>query len=436
MKHSPPQIVVAGHICLDIIPTFPSHGEQNAARIEPGKLYLMGPALCATGGAVSNTGLALHQLGVSTTLMGKVADDLFGNAVLEILRRYHPSLVEGMIVTPGEDTSYSVVISPPGVDRAFLHCPGANDTFQADDIQLERLLGARLLHFGYPTLMEQFYADGGRQLADLFSRVHKQGMLTSLDMSLPDPHSPAGQVDWTSWLAQVLPMVDLYLPSIEETLFMLDRPLYDSLLGSGAPKQQADRPAEFQNPQLLQRLAGQLLDMGAAVIVLKLGEKGLYMRTAERGIRLPPMAPPPKARAAKANSFAWQPSPGQPSAWQRRELMAPCFEVEVAGTNGAGDSTIAGLLAALMQGADPAEALVQAVAVGACSVEAADATSGIGTAAEVRQRIASGWKQHPTTPPGPSWNWDASQGIWHGPTDRVPTDEGPTDEEPTDRDTV
>ena len=248
MTTSPPRIVVAGHICLDIIPTFLSHGEQDAARIEPGQLYLMGPAVCATGGVVSNTGLALHQLGIPTRLMGKVADDLFGAAVLDILRRFDPGLEEGMIVPPGENTSYSVVISPPGVDRAFLHCPGANDTFRASDVSLERLQEASLLHFGYPTLMEQFYSDGGRQMADLFGRVQGQGLITSLDMSLPDPQSPAGQVDWRDWLTHVLPTVDLYLPSIEETLFMLDRPRFDALLSSDASGMEEAQQAEFHDP--------------------------------------------------------------------------------------------------------------------------------------------------------------------------------------------
>ena len=407
MTTSPPSIVVAGHICLDIIPTFPSHGDQNAARIEPGQLYLMGPAVCATGGVVSNTGLALHQLGVPTTLMGKVADDLFGTAVLDILKRYHPGLAEGMIVTAGENTSYSIVISPPGVDRAFLHCPGANDTFVAGDIRLQSLRGASLLHFGYPTLMEQFYSDGGRQLGDLFKQVQAQGLITSLDMSMPDPRSPAGQVDWRAWLTQVLPMVDFYLPSIEETLFMLDRPRYDALLSSATSANAEAQQAKFHDPGLLQQLSQQLLELGAAVVVLKLGEQGLYLRSADRGIRLPHAAPGQGSSSAEILE----------KDWRNRELMVPCFEVEVAGTTGAGDSTIAGLLAALVGGAGPDEALVQAAAVGACSVEAADATSGICTVSEVQRRIASGWKRFTTGPPRSPWSWDDARGVWRGPAD-------------------
>ena len=96
------KIVVAGSICLDIIPAFSDHG---GTAIEPGRLYLMGPAVCATGGAVSNTGLALHLLGVQTSLLGKIGDDFFGGELLNVLRRSDPQLAEGMIIAAGESSS-------------------------------------------------------------------------------------------------------------------------------------------------------------------------------------------------------------------------------------------------------------------------------------------------------------------------------------------
>jgi sugar/nucleoside kinase (ribokinase family) len=394
-----PSIVVAGHICLDIIPTFPSQGEQDAACIEPGHLYRMGPAVCATGGAVSNTGLALYRLGISTTLMGKVADDLFGTAVLDILRGYQPELAEGMIVTPGENTSYSIVISPPGVDRAFLHCPGANDTFRASDLPLESLRGASLFHFGYPPLMEQIYSDGGDQLGDLFGQAQSQGVITSLDMSMPDPHSPAGQVDWRAWLARVLPSVDLFLPSLEEILFMLDRDPHETGTGEAG----TDSCWDYDASQL-GGLAEQLLELGASVVVLKLGEQGLYLRSANStGQRRGPL----ESLSVGMSTIDWR----------QRELLAPCFEVEVAGTTGAGDSSIAGFLAALVGGAGPEDALLQAAAVGACSVESADATSGICNAVTVRRRIAAGWKRRTSQWDLPDWSWDDRLGVWLGPND-------------------
>ncbi len=199
-KAAAPQIVVAGHICLDVIPAL-----NEAPDLRPGGLVVVGPAALSTGGAVGNVGLALHRLGVPVRLMGKIGDDLFGRAVLDVLRAHDPRLADGMIVVPGETTSYSIVVNPPGVDRTFLHCPGANETFRAADVPLDRLAGARILHFGYPPLMRRLYADGGAELHALLAAVRGCGLVTSLDLCAPDPHSEAGRVDWAALLAPLCP---------------------------------------------------------------------------------------------------------------------------------------------------------------------------------------------------------------------------------------
>ena len=48
-----------------------------------------------------------------------------------------------MLISPGEDSSYTLVINPPGIDRIFIHCPGANDTFGAADIPIDEVRQAR-----------------------------------------------------------------------------------------------------------------------------------------------------------------------------------------------------------------------------------------------------------------------------------------------------
>jgi sugar/nucleoside kinase (ribokinase family) len=319
-------VIVAGHICLDIIPAF-----ERPVTLEPGKLFKIGPATFVTGGAVSNTGIALHRLGVSTAMMGKVGDDLIGRAIVEYLRSIKPALAGGMIVIPGETSSYSIVISPPRTDRTFLHCTGANDTFAAEDIVYDQLAGAKLFHFGYPTLMRSMYADGGRQMETIFQRVKQLGLMTSLDMSYPDPKSEAAQVDWPAWMERVLPQVDIFLPSLDETQFML---------------RTHAGPSEISH---------RLRDWGARIAGVKLGDQGLYV------------------------------------CWPDRELHEPCFAVNVVGTTGSGDATIAGFLAGILHGLPPEEVMTMAVAVGACCCEAADATTGVRPRAEVWQRIKSGW---------------------------------------------
>jgi sugar/nucleoside kinase (ribokinase family) len=390
--------IAAGHICIDVIPTFEERKGGLRDLLVPGKLLEVGPAVTSTGGSVSNTGLALHRLGVVTGLMGKIGEDLFGRAILDILKAHDPLLAEGMIVSPDAQTSYTIVISPPGMDRFFLHAPGANDTYGADDVDCSRLDGARLFHLGYPPLMRRLFSDGGGQLARLFQRVRAKGLITSLDMAKPDPESEGGKVDWPGFLSKVLPHVDIFLPSFDETLFMLNRPLFDKMENQAGPGGVFSQVTG----ELLAELSEQLLEMGAAVAGLKLGDQGLYLRTTEQVERLAPLT-------------------GLPAAWAGRELLAPCFEVREVGTTGAGDCAIAGFLAGVLFGQALEEALISAVAVGACNVEAADATSGVPSWHAVQQRVSTGWKRRPVSLRlEEDWAWTEASGLWKGPRDRPP----------------
>ena len=153
----PKSAVVAGHICLDIIPSFNDVPDgQFLSLLQPGKMITAGPAALATGGAVSNTGLSLYRLGTPTQLIGKVGNDAFAEAVRRIVSSYDPVLADGMLVDEQAGTSYTVILSPPGLDRMFLHYLGPNQTFSPKDIDTSRLEHTDLFHFGYPPVMREF----------------------------------------------------------------------------------------------------------------------------------------------------------------------------------------------------------------------------------------------------------------------------------------
>ena len=364
-------IVAAGHVCLDIIPTFLRGAATLDAVMQPGKLVDMGPAVLSTGGSVSNTGLALKRLGLPVRLMGKVGDDAFGAAVRDIFRRHDEALVQTMIVDPSVATSYTVVINPPGIDRIFLHCPGANDTFGADDVPPALLEGMDLFHFGYPPLMRAFYRDAG-ELARLFKKVKACGLATSLDMALPDPASPAGQADWPVILRQALPFVDIFAPSLDEIVFMLHRERGLAVRAKAAEGVPMGGLIEDD----VQALAGELIAAGVAVVMLKLGNQGAYLRVSTDEKRL-----------AACGCFA----PEACGAWAGAEFFAPCFDAKVVGTTGSGDCTVAGLLAGIAKRFSPAESVRAAVAVGSASVEQPDATSGVPAWFALDARIRAGW---------------------------------------------
>jgi len=225
---------------------------------------------------------------------------------------------------------------------------------------------------------------------------------TSLDMALPDPDSEAGKADWGSLLERVLPHVDVFLPSLEETLYMLDRRRYEAL-EAASPELGLVAQA---NGELLEELSGRLLNMGAAMVGLKLGDQGLYLRTT---------ASPDRMEAVGGDLGVSR------EMWRSRELLAPCFGVEVVGTTGAGDCTIAGFLTGMLKGLTPEQTMTGAVAVGACNVERADATSGVRSWKAVQDRVAGGWERLPVTIALPGWTWKEDAGLWTGPEDQLAT---------------
>lgn len=396
MSNDIPPAVVAGHLCLDIIPDLSGLLLRSGADFfVPGKLRHIGPATLSTGGPVSNTGLALIRLGIDTALMGKVGDDPFGSLIRLLLAEW--GVTEGVIVVAGETSSYTIVLDPPGLDRMFLHRPGTNDTFSAADVNYDLVAERDLFHFGYPPIMRLMHAEGGRHLIEIFRRVQALGVTTSLDMAMPDPHSEAGQADWQAILAGVMPCVDIFLPSAEELLFMLERERFDDYQARSGE----DMLALFTGDDL-SRLSERLLAMGGKVVGIKCGYRGVYVRTAGEE-RLGRMG---KVRPADLSN------------WAGRELWEPSFHVEhYAGGTGSGDSCIAGFLSAFLRGHTLEETVRYACAAGGFNVTAPDALSGLRPWPEIVAKVHAGWAKNPLQVEGRGWRCDAG-GLWHGPRDR------------------
>lgn len=302
-------------------------------------------------------------------------------------------------MVPGESSSYSIIISPPNADRMLIHAPGCNATFGADDVRYDTLETVRLFHFGYPPLMERMYSDNGAELATIFKRIKSMGITTTLDLSMPDPNSAAGRADWHAILAATLPYVDVFLPSAEEILLMLRRQLFDQF----AANVFKNRPLDQMEPEMFSELGQTLLDMGAKIVGLKIGDRGLYLRTANA--------------ADLTNMGRCQVE--DLISWSHRELWSPCFATHVVGTTGSGDATIAGFLMGLLRGMTPEETLKAACAAGACNVEAVDALSGIRSWPETKERIVAGWPRLPVALDlaEAGWSWDSTHEVWIGPKD-------------------
>ena len=387
------KVVVAGHVCLDIIPKF---GCKNVDRLSnvlaPGKLVNVGAAMLSTGGAVANTGIAMKILGNSVSFVAKVGADAFGKIVREKMAVH--GNVNGIRVDTKSTTSYSIVLAIPGIDRMFLHDSGANDTFTSSDVDYNVVKTAELFHFGYPPLMKNMYVNNGKELAAMFRRVKRCGVTTSLDMAMPDLASAVGKVDWRKVLAAVLPYVDICVPSIEETVAMMERGKYLELVKKNPGKELVNViPVE-----LYTTIADKMLDMGAGIVVLKAGHKGYYIRTAG------------SKRLEKIGIL----NRGGITNWSDRELWCPAFEVtKIASATGSGDTSIAGFLTSVLNGYTIEQSLKYANAVGYQNLQGLDAVSSIQPWNVVQKQVKKLISVHLDFPKNSGWTWDNEIQMWN-----------------------
>jgi sugar/nucleoside kinase (ribokinase family) len=388
-------VMVAGHLCVDIIPLFPNTGQRRIEQIlRPGKLVNVNDAKISTGGPVSNTGLNLKKLGNSVCFCACVGEDVLGKLTTDLLTK--SGNAEGISVLEGKSSSYTIVIAPPGIDRIFLHNPGTNNYFTSDDLNIDIIKQCKHFHLGYPPLMAKMFADEGRELSKVFKIAQDCGCTTSCDMTLPDPASDSGKAPWRKILENLLPYVDIYVPSIEETFYML----YPEKFITMKKKHNNAELIDFIDTKEYSQFADELLSMGAKMATLKSGHRGFYIKT------------------ASSNKFSDM-KLANPDNWANRELWAPAYQVESFGSaTGSGDSSIAGLLSGFLRGLSIEQSLKYATCLGYQNVSVLDAVSGIKSWDQTTDMIESDMPLLDVNIDDSDWRFDQAVGLWLGPNDK------------------
>ena len=390
-------VMIAGHLCIDIIPRF---ADMDSTKIDeilrPGKLVNVNEAKISTGGPVSNTGIGMKILGNNVCFCACVGDDQLGKLTTDMLRQNGNA--DGIHILKNTSSSYTVVLAPPGIDRIFLHNPGPNNIFISDHLTLDLIGQCRHFHFGYPPLMNMMFDNEGLELQKVFQIAKQAGATTSCDMALPDPASASGKAPWRAILSKILPYIDIFVPSIEETFYMLHPAEF---LKMKADHGNADL-IDYFAPADYSCIADEVLSMGCKMTTLKSGHRGFYIKTnSQDSFKL--------MGAAK---------PGDDANWSSRELWAPAFEPDCFGSaTGSGDSSVAGLLSAFLRGLSIEETLKYATCSGLQNIRVLDAISGIKTWDETTTMLQSNMPIIDAKADAEAWTWSQEYGLWAGPND-------------------
>lgn len=285
---------------------------------EKGKLVLVDTIELHTGGCASNTGVSLAKIGVDTSVVGKVGKDAFGDFIVDSLKK-HGVDIRGIKRDDEALTSATQVLVHPDGERSFIHYLGANANFREEDVNDSLLEGNRIVHYAGFFVLSSL---DGKPCARLLEKAKNFGAFVSLDTVWDS------QGRWMDLLEPALPYLDLIIPSIEEARMITGK----------------DKPRE---------IARVFLDKGVGMVVLKMGDKGSYLRTKDE------------------------------------EIYTPCYEVKAIDAVGAGDAFVAGFLTGLLKGWDLEKTAKFANAVGALCVTAIGATTGVRDLEETLQFMES-----------------------------------------------
>jgi len=288
--------VVFGEISMDILIRVSQDASQDP--VVRGSSYT-----CSFGGRGANQAIAVSRLGVKTSLVGQVGSDDFGNALMNHLRT---TAVEtsGVKVGNGSSALAILAVTKDGEFRVLSFVEGVNSTVGAEDVQrfIDLMKGCRvaLFQLGYsvPVILSAAKA------------AKENGIITILD--------PAPILSDT---ADLYSSIDIITPNQQEAESLVGFRVYD--------------------PSTSAKAADVLHQLGARVVIIKLGEQGAYCST------------------------------------QNERVFLPAFRVKAIDTVGAGDAFNGALASGIAHGLSITEAAIWGTAAGAISATKIGAQSGM-----------------------------------------------------------
>lgn len=157
-------------------------------------------------GTAAGTSVDLAKLGADVIPMGVLGDDLLGDFLVMALERHRIDCSQ-LTRRPATRTSASILLVRPDGARPALHFPGANPLMSLQDVNLDLIAGADVLHVGGPDALGGFAA---RDLVEVLTHARRHGVITTMDML-----SPCGADVWDR-ITPALPLVDYFLPNDDQ----------------------------------------------------------------------------------------------------------------------------------------------------------------------------------------------------------------------------
>lgn len=220
-----------------------------------GELALVDSITLHNGGNAMTAAVNLRKMGVASSVVGKVGEDMFATFLRTRLAEAGVD-TRALVSDPAVQTSASVALIDATGERSFLHCRGGNAALRLSDVDFSVIEECDLVFVTGTFLLGDF---DGADTVEFLKKCKEMGKTTFLDVC----HDASGR--WGSVVSPALPYIDYFMPSIDEAVAIAD--------GETDPDKIADI----------------FTSRGAHNIVIKMGAQGAYLRSEgeEKGVLYP-----------------------------------------------------------------------------------------------------------------------------------------------------
>ncbi len=190
------------------------------------------------GGSAANTIVGLARLGIKTGFIGKIGSDEEGRILLSDFEEEGVD-TSAIIKSSGRSGTAMIFVDDEG-HRAILVDPGVNDTIRFEEINLEAVEKAKLIH------LTSFICKNGIESFESQKRITKA---TKAEISF-DP----GMIYIEKGLKELETIINnsaIFLPNRNEIESLMNLDFHDA--------------------------AREIISMGCKVVAIKMGEKGCYV---------------------------------------------------------------------------------------------------------------------------------------------------------------
>lgn len=212
----------------------------------------------AAGGSAANTTVGLARLGLSVGFIGVVGNDSEGEFILEEFRKEHVD-TSRIKVEEGHTGRAMSFVDAEG-ERALYILPGVNDALHLEDLDIEYVNDAKILHTSSFVSREQL------EMQKALARVMKARLSFS-----------PGMLSFKFGLDDILEIVER-----SDFLFLSFEELKALVKGRLDIKQDSGQSIKSKKKTLAEEGAAFLVDLGADVVSVTLGKLGCYVADGEK----------------------------------------------------------------------------------------------------------------------------------------------------------